>query len=262
MLVGIMSVSLDAKKQTSAQCCICKEDFPSDDELANHLLEHTEESTFANAIKEAKKDSAPVNSSSTVQTFNRKRPLNGPDARKNISGRPASPEVWEIISDEEDYSPSPLKTPSKVQNISSASNTPTKLSNAKLVSGGSSASNTPTKLNNVPITPPNGSVIPMRTQNTLTATNGQAFFCSICCRVFSDAAALNSHKATAHAKKDNFVCQICYKSFSYKCTLRQHLFLHIREKEHICNICKKGFSLKNQLRKHQYESHSGSFPMP
>ena len=55
-------------------------------------------------------------------------------------------------------------------------------------------------------------------------------------------------------EKDSFEselqCDICFKYYSSKNTLRTHKKIHLEEKSYKCDICLKFFLRKNQLIEH------------
>lgn len=220
--------------QVSDPCCICSEIFSSDSELTHHLLDHANEEKFKTLLSELEAQNGKRNQ--TVIPMRTKRHsgpefirtsfVREPPLRKKVEvpAAPPEPEVWEIVSDDEepDKDPNPKKA---------------KLSSSfRLVSSG----NTPNNANNT-------------TNNNTSSEKGPPFNCHSCTSVFNDAVAFREHLAT-HEKPRPFVCHICKKSFAYKGTLRQHLHLHISERSHECRVCHKKFSIKSVLRKHE-ETH-------
>lgn len=53
-----------------------------------------------------------------------------------------------------------------------------------------------------------------------------------------------------HTNEKRFVCELCNKRFSEKCTLNKHLVRHAGEKSFICATCGKGFCDKSGLTTH------------
>ncbi|XP_035219732.1 zinc finger protein 709-like [Stegodyphus dumicola] len=207
-------------------CCVCDEEFSSDTELSNHLVEHANDEEFQSKLKEAEQN---VNKSSTNRVaaeYTKTGFVKEQNARKSAVPRSSSPEVWEIVSDDSDDD---AKKSSKVP----------KLSNSfRLVS-------TPNKTQTTPAIEP--------TVTTPVTEPGPPYNCRICKTVFQDLKTFQEHLLT-HEKPRPYVCQICNKSFAYKGTLRQHLHMHIGEKSHECKVCHKKFSIKSLLRKHE-ETH-------
>lgn len=216
--------------KVSDSCCICNEEFSSDGDLASHLLEHANEEKFKSLLAEleAKNGAKPPVLNMPMQTkrrgpefiktsFVREPPLR----KKPAPPPPAEPEVWEIISDDDEPNDNQKPNAKKA-----------KLSNSfRLVSSVNSGNTT----------------------KTGTQEAGPPFNCHSCTSVFNDSAAFREHLLT-HEKPRPYVCHICKKSFAYKGTLRQHLHLHISDRSHECRVCHRKFSIKSVLRKHE-ESH-------
>ena len=57
----------------------------------------------------------------------------------------------------------------------------------------------------------------------------------------------------------NFNCQVCYKSYSSKRSLNQHMNIHDESKAFKCDVCLKVFSLRKDLDRH-YRTHTGEKP--
>ncbi|GFU33882.1 uncharacterized protein NPIL_698061 [Nephila pilipes] len=226
-------------------CCICDEEFSSDSELTNHLLDHANDDEFKSSLKKFEQN----NTSRTPGTTNLNTPtlLKSSTAReqtikRTFTQRSKSPELWEIVSDDSDDESNKNK---KVAGSSS---------NFRLVKP---ASTTPQASQNPSQQSPNP---PQQPQNPLQPTppnqksvQNSTFTCQHCALVFKDAKLYKEHLAT-HDKARPYSCQICNKKFAYKGTLRQHLHLHIGEKSHECKVCHKKFSLKRMLRQHE-ETH-------
>ena len=77
--------------------------------------------------------------------------------------------------------------------------------------------------------------------------------CTICNRVFKDAAILKSHMRTHLPDDEKFLyeCEICNKKMVNKWSLNYHIrTIHNGEKNHCCHICSRGFRCKSNLRSH------------
>lgn len=215
----------------SDPCFICNEEFATDLQLTNHLLEHANEEKFKTLLAEKEKNASTSNNIAPsrsvvmggrqiIPEFTKTSFVREPPIRKKpvVNATPAEPEVWEIISDSDEES-----------NVNPKRQ---KLCNSfRLVNPGASQA----------------------TGNSSNKETGPPFHCHSCSSVFNDAVAFRDHLLT-HDKPRPYVCHICKKSFAYKGTLRQHLHLHISEKSHECKVCKKKFSIKSLLRKHE-ETH-------
>ena len=87
---------------------------------------------------------------------------------------------------------------------------------------------------------------------TIERPNKQ-FQCQLCEKVYSDNRGLQDHIMIVHeGKKDNFVCEICSKSFSRRTSLAAHKLLHTGEyKVYHCDNCSASFKDKRYLVRHQ-----------
>lgn len=205
------------------QCFICNQEFDSDRELVDHLLEHANEEKFKTLLAELEsqnKSKPPVSSIpfSTIQrgpSFIRTSFVN--ESRKKSTAAAiahAEPEIVDLASDDE-------------SNANQESNSK-KAKVSRPIASGSLAKNP-------------------------SSETGPPFKCNSCASVFNDAAAFRSHLLT-HERPRPYICHICKKSFASKGALRQHLHMHIGERLHECRFCHKKFTIKSVLRKHE-ESH-------
>lgn len=204
-------------------CCVCEEDFSSDSELANHLLDHADDEEFKISLRELEQKipaPTPPRNEYKKTSLAKEQTL-----KRNFTQRSKSPEVWEIISDDSDDEASKAKKAPKLSN------------SFRLV------------------TPPVSAPSP-----TTSAGNGTPYNCQACKLVFNDIKLYKDHLLT-HDRARPYVCQICNKKFAYKGTLRQHLHLHIAEKSHECKICHKKFSMKRMLRQHEETHHMMQTPV-
>merc|ERR1712098_114058 len=88
---------------------------------------------------------------------------------------------------------------------------------------------------------------------TIDRTNLKQYKCQFCEKVYSDNRGLQDHIKIIHeGKKDNFVCDICSKSFSRRTSLAAHKLLHSGEfKVYNCDNCPASFKDKRYLVRHQ-----------
>jgi len=78
----------------------------------------------------------------------------------------------------------------------------------------------------------------------------EKFPCSLCPHVYSSKAGLRSHVNVSH-KKLVKTCPNCPKTFTNTGTLKQHIVdKHERKNDYICNICHKSYKAKSELTVH------------
>lgn len=82
--------------------------------------------------------------------------------------------------------------------------------------------------------------------------------CTQCHTEFSTAQGLSLHMRL-HAEKEagEYRCDMCYKSFSQLCHLKQHQESHVGQIVYECTECDKAFAFPHLLEEHQ-QSHAGS----
>ncbi|GBN29987.1 hypothetical protein AVEN_198479-1 [Araneus ventricosus] len=206
-------------------CCICDEEFSSDSELTNHLLEHANDEEFKSSLKRFElKNSIPERRKSGSFV--------GQPIKRSFSQRSKSPEVVELLSDESDDESSKNKKQAAPPVASNQVKAAATTNVAK---------------------PTQNTQNPVQTNPNPKAAQLGIYNCTQCSMVFKDLKLYKEHLST-HDKARPYACQICNKKFAYKGTLRQHLHLHIGEKSHECKVCHKKFSLKRMLRQHE-ETH-------
>jgi KRAB domain-containing zinc finger protein len=81
------------------------------------------------------------------------------------------------------------------------------------------------------------------------------FSCDVCRRVFTRKRQLNVHRLT-HAGPNDFSCDQCSKVFFSEVNLKFHKQNYHREKKYGCNVCGKTFSSRSEMKSHQ-QSHTG-----
>ncbi|GFX19075.1 zinc finger protein 628 [Trichonephila clavipes] len=239
-------------------CCICDEEFSSDSELTNHLLDHANEDEFISSLKKLEENIASGTTNSTLS-----KPVNAREQtlKRSFTQRSKSPELWEIVSDDSDDENNKNKVTKSSSNfrlVKPASSTPQASQNPsqqppkppqQLQKPSQQLQKPPQQLQKPPQRSLKPSQPPLSNQKSLQ----NSFTCPHCAMVFKDAKLYKEH-LTTHEKARPYACRICNKSFAYKGTLRQHLHLHIGEKSHECKVCHKKFSLKRMLRQHE-ETH-------
>ncbi|XP_037811378.1 uncharacterized protein LOC119603422 isoform X2 [Lucilia sericata] len=77
--------------------------------------------------------------------------------------------------------------------------------------------------------------------------------CKFCSKTFSNSEYLNRHELI-HTRRFN--CNLCFKTFSLKSTLKEHLRRHSQTLDYMCEVCGKGFIRKSSLREHM-DTHTG-----
>ncbi|XP_067014626.2 zinc finger protein 567 [Anabrus simplex] len=87
---------------------------------------------------------------------------------------------------------------------------------------------------------------------------GPCFRCKICFKSFTRKASLTNH-IVIHTGERPHCCNVCDKSFSLKTTLRNHSRIHTGDKPYWCNVCGKSFIHRNKLRNH-IVIHTGERP--
>ncbi|XP_005093808.1 zinc finger protein 62 [Aplysia californica] len=76
----------------------------------------------------------------------------------------------------------------------------------------------------------------------------QAFFCSICLKMFKQRANAHRH-VKVHIKEKPFLCQKCNKEFPNSNALKKHVLMHRRP--YRCDMCKASFSHRLLLEAHK-----------
>ncbi|CAG9325234.1 unnamed protein product [Blepharisma stoltei] len=62
---------------------------------------------------------------------------------------------------------------------------------------------------------------------------------------------LKRHVTSVHYKSKKFKCNYCFKSFSSKQNLDEHVFIHTGERPYICDMCLISFRQISQLSLHK-----------
>merc|ERR1719273_1825463 len=82
--------------------------------------------------------------------------------------------------------------------------------------------------------------------------------CELCGRPFYNPADLGKHLKNVHQigqKEDEFICEICARSFQTKQYLRVHMRVH-RDRDIKCTLCDKAFRWESGLKSHMAAEHS------
>ena len=92
-------------------------------------------------------------------------------------------------------------------------------------------------------------------QNPLNHTKINAFSCNVCNKSFTKKLGLNIHECSGVAFL--YSCPDCLKTFPTPSQLESHKLIHTGIKPSFCQICFKDFSQKNNLEDHICEQESG-----
>ncbi|KAG8200549.1 hypothetical protein JTE90_000622 [Oedothorax gibbosus] len=187
-------------------CCVCDEDFSSDSELANHLLDHADDEEFRISLQELEqKISTPVKSQNAGPEYKRTSLVQGKSQplKRTFAQRSGSPEVLTISDDSDDEAKKNDKEPklSTTPNapVSAPTATPYNCQACKLVF----------------------SDIKQYKEHLLTHDKSRPYVCQICNKKFAYKGTLRQH-LHLHIAEKSHECKICHKKFSMKRMLRQH----------------------------------------
>uniref|UniRef100_A0A1B0DFF7 C2H2-type domain-containing protein n=1 Tax=Phlebotomus papatasi TaxID=29031 RepID=A0A1B0DFF7_PHLPP len=73
--------------------------------------------------------------------------------------------------------------------------------------------------------------------------------CQICWKSFENKGSLRAH-SIVHRGEENFHCYFCSKAFSRKTSLRQHLIIHVEKHPVVCSKCNKPYKNSKCLKQH------------
>lgn len=80
---------------------------------------------------------------------------------------------------------------------------------------------------------------------------GNNFQCKLCWKIFTIKRNLKQHVKEGHQKVEKLLCQLCGYLADSKTDFDNHMFLNHREKKHICKICGKQYYSSTNLKQHQ-----------
>ncbi|KAG7501029.1 zinc finger and BTB domain-containing protein 12 [Solea senegalensis] len=81
------------------------------------------------------------------------------------------------------------------------------------------------------------------------------YTCPCCGKNFHNSVNFNRHMAVHRGGGKTHQCPLCYKTFTQKSTLIDHMNLHSGERPHRCAYCHARFAHKPALRRHLKEQH-------
>ncbi|XP_060078332.1 zinc finger protein 271-like [Ylistrum balloti] len=80
---------------------------------------------------------------------------------------------------------------------------------------------------------------------------GENFMCNLCDKSFNYKNGLIRHLRLTHGKEKPFECNICHRRFGYKNILMEHQNIHFGIKPYACNLCDKRFAARSNLVQHK-----------
>lgn len=80
---------------------------------------------------------------------------------------------------------------------------------------------------------------------------GENFMCNLCDKTFNYKNGLIRHLRLTHGKEKPFECNICHRRFGYKNILMEHQNIHFGIKPYACNLCDKRFAARSNLVQHK-----------
>jgi len=78
-----------------------------------------------------------------------------------------------------------------------------------------------------------------------------SFLCSICKQLFHTLQALTMHKKSHDPHKVEHSCPLCGKTYSKRCELKEHLYMHTGERPYQCDQCEWTFTSNSRLTRHK-----------
>ncbi|KAK0068784.1 zinc finger protein 708 [Biomphalaria pfeifferi] len=90
----------------------------------------------------------------------------------------------------------------------------------------------------------------------LTSENN--YVCEICNKSFSYKGSWKTHKVI-HLKEKPYSCDVCHKTFSFKGNLKTHKAIHLEDRPYKCGLCSKAFAQSGELKRHLL-MHTGEKP--
>ncbi|KAI5718090.1 hypothetical protein M8J77_016077 [Diaphorina citri] len=103
---------------------------------------------------------------------------------------------------------------------------------------------------------PQVSAAPTNAKPVKEKSNARPFECEICFRRFNQKQTLKQHILT-HTGQRPFECNICFKTFTQQGALQRHIVIHTGEKPFQCTFCDLSFRQKINLHRHM-KLHTGA----
>ena len=82
------------------------------------------------------------------------------------------------------------------------------------------------------------------------------FHCDLCQKTFTYKCNMQKHRET-HTQERAFECDICHKTFKTKGVMEKHKIIHNEALQFHCHLCNKGVITKHNLKKHYRKMHPG-----
>lgn len=85
--------------------------------------------------------------------------------------------------------------------------------------------------------------------------SSRSFQCETCGKCFKSENLRNVHAKKHKSALRRLICDLCGKTFVYKCLLESHMQTHSKKRLYNCNICDKPFKTKASLYSHKHNVH-------
>lgn len=100
-----------------------------------------------------------------------------------------------------------------------------------------------------------------KTESQMRVNKGESFGCDFCWKRFTSKATLKEHirAHTGETEEKTFSCDVCWKTFSKRAKLNTHLKIHSGVSPFGCDVCGKTFKCKTYFEVHM-RVHTGERP--